>query len=179
MNSPKTPIIKKAELTDVQELVQFHLACWNDSYKGLLESDLLKNLNKIITVDRYNSLLSKKHNIYILCLEHKIIGLISFGNVRDKLEISVKAFEIYAIYIKKSFWNMGFGQQLLNFAEQQITNYYKIKTIIIWTLENNLRSHYFYNKNDYQQTQCRKEFILFEYKHPEIMFIKKMTPPKR
>lgn len=174
MNKEPIPIIKKANIADAYSLSQLVIVCWKEAYTDILNYDSLRNLDKTITADRYKKNLAHEHNIYILWLENQMIGFISFGPARDNYLDCCKSSEIYAIYVRQSFWKMGFGKKLLDFAEQQITYQYKSKSIIIWSLENNLRSHTFYTKNNYVLTNRCKEFDLFEYKYPEVMFLKQM-----
>ena len=56
-----------------------------------------------------------------------------------------------SIYLASDTQGRGYGKQILNFIDQQITDNLDIKTVIAYVYENNLPSQKLFQKCGYQQ----------------------------
>lgn len=121
---------------------------WKSVYAGYVNKELLsdtgclqrkKELEKDFITGRLMEYVYEKNG--------QAVALLSMGNAADQDKAG--AFEIWRIYIHKSFQGQGIGAELLGFAEQYaLENGYS--EIVIWAFKNNTRAVSFYQKHGYE-----------------------------
>ena len=79
-------------------------------------------------------------NTLIALDDAKVVGFVSYGDFRD---LDKRESEIIALYVLKSYYGKGVGQQLMQAAFAVLDGY---QEIILWFLEDNKRAIAFYEK---------------------------------
>ena len=105
-----------------------------------------------ITVDSRQEWLNHFNDrfpIWIVISDSTIIGWCSLGQFYPHQAYQFSA-EI-SIYLASDTQERGYGKQILNFIDQQITDNLDIKTVIAYVYENNLPSQKLFQKCGYQQ----------------------------
>jgi len=145
-------MIRKAEITDLQEIKSLTEACaeamiqkgiyqWNEHYPSLekLKKDILKE------------------ELYVLEKENKILGIIVITPVKDEEYIPIDWLSktenniyIHRLATHPDHWGQGFAQKLMDFAEDMAkqNNYESVR---LDTFSQNSRNQQFYEARGYQR----------------------------
>lgn len=92
-------------------------------------------------------LFDKESTTLSLC-DDQPVALLSVGDTVDKDKTG--AFELWRIYILRTYQNRGIGSLLLNFTEKEaIASGYK--EVVIWAFKKNVHAISFYEKHGYKQ----------------------------
>lgn len=127
--------IRRAVLTDAANIANVHVKSWQQSYKGLIDSDYLSNMSIDERTERWKKwLLQKSHIVLVLEDEERnLCGFISGGPIRSHHPYEC---EVYAFYLLKHVQQKGFGTKMLRrFAAECAAN--EMKSMIVWVLKDN------------------------------------------
>lgn len=108
--------IRKKVLNDCEATSYVVTKAWNETYKGIVNDKFLKELlDKLIEtkqreIDNFNDFKEK----YVLEVDNKVVGFITFGPARLKEYSSYG--EVYAFYILQEYQGQGHGRKMLEKA---------------------------------------------------------------
>lgn len=138
-------IIRPIEKGDLNEVARIKVEAWNDSYKGIVDDEYLKNMNYKRTADKWLNNFDNE-NFIVAVYEDKIVGFCRYGERIDELErFTEYDGEIYAIYIDKNFKRKGIGKEMVEYASNELKKQGKAKALI-WCLKDNINARKFYEK---------------------------------
>jgi ribosomal protein S18 acetylase RimI-like enzyme len=122
---------EKAELTDVEELINIRNSCFYEDYIRYGECPGY-NLSK----EKMTEIILTRKLYNVIC-DNKIVGSISVKDIKEE------AYYIGCLCVIPEYENKGIGQATLKFIESEFPS------VKVWTLEtpaDKLRNHYFYKK---------------------------------
>lgn len=147
--------IENQILPDAKEIAHIKLSCWKKSYKDIINSTFLDNLNFETTFEFRKDLINQKRGIHLVAsIDKKIVGFSDAGMFffKDKQILSEEQKlnrkelgEIYAIYIDPKYQNKGIGEALFLETKNKLLKY-ELTPFLIWTLKDNRRARVFYEK---------------------------------
>ncbi len=138
--------LRLATIKDATWIAKVVMSSWQETYKGIINSEYLKNLSLKDSTARWKNNLSKreKTNFTFVCENEKneIVGFIDWWIAREN--ILNFHWEIYAIYILKNYQKHSLGHKLLKeFCLKLLEK--NIKNMYVCVLKEN-NSKYFYKK---------------------------------
>ena len=115
-------IIRKAIISDVDEIIDVSNKTWITTYKGLLSDKFLNN--KINMMDEEKRRLEKsiqvKNNYYVVVVDNRVVGFVSYSKSRnEKYENYGK---INALYVLKEYQGLGIGKALFIKGIEELSN---------------------------------------------------------
>lgn len=154
--------IRKAELKDVDFLLELHTLSWEKAYYNLFSKDFIKNLRNENNLNRKKRNFQNdiQHNkfieIYLLELKSRIVGFIILAYPEND---TIKYGEIKALYTLPTLTNQGIGKTLLKYSID-IFREKKCENIILWVFKENVIARRFYEKNFFYETNEREFFFI-------------------
>lgn len=136
-------IIRKVKYEDIEQIVDINIEAWKKAYKGIIDDDILENLNRNEKIKKW-----KKHynigNVIVAERNGKILG---YCRYEDNAQYDNKDIdsEIIALYIDYNNRGNGIGRKLVEHVINDLKNKNKTK-MIIWCLEKNNNARIFYEK---------------------------------
>ncbi|MCM3731376.1 GNAT family N-acetyltransferase [Fictibacillus nanhaiensis] len=128
--------IRPAVKEDAANIAEVQVRSWQESYKGIVDSDYLLNMSIPERIKRWEDWLSKGPSYLVYVLENEqsnICGFISGGAIRSKHPYDS---EIYAFYLIKEIQQRGYGTKLFKCFSQQLVNEGN-NSMIVWVLKEN------------------------------------------
>ena len=122
---------------EAEALARCQLACWRETYTGLVDpvrlEDLLSRLDERVV--RWREILADPSRHRVASDEGTLVGFASAGPPLD--DDATTSLQLYALYVRRSHWDTGLGRRLLtaSIADAPAT---------LWVLENNDRARRFY-----------------------------------
>lgn len=143
-------IIEKAELVDVEQIAKAHVIGWQESYRDIINSDYLDNLDINKKKEQWTEWLQKETCKILVARteQNNVIGFCSFGSLRTPPPgmspiRPLYSSEIYALYVLPEHWRNGIGSKLLRSAVIDLQKN-KQNSLCLWVLEKNDRANKFY-----------------------------------
>jgi len=143
--------IRPATQDDIPDLARIHLASKLEAESGIVDAGFLNAK----TVEQYEKKWIKFYadedsSKALIFHDDEAVGFVSYGSLRTAPAGMSKirplySSEIYAIYIKPSFFSQGLGQKLLQYAVAKLIEQ-KHKSLCLWALDKNKRACGFYEK---------------------------------
>lgn len=134
-------IIRKMEIEDIKQVVDINIACWKRVYKGIIDDNYLKSIDREgrikRNIERFNN-----SNYIVVEDEGEIIGFCRYGECRDDEEYDS---EIIALYVNPNMLKQGIGKLMFEYVVNEFKSQGK-KKMIIWCLKENYNSRKFYEK---------------------------------
>jgi GNAT superfamily N-acetyltransferase len=164
------PVIRRAEVADAAAGAWCHLLCWREAYAGIVAPALLLERTSDLErrTERWAAALSEGAVRWIALnpdqlapVEDQVIGFSAPGSARDYDAPS--PLELYAIYVRQSWWRSGVGTRLLEVAIGK-------EAASLWVLEDNLRAQAFYRRHGFVADGSRVDEPFFGV--PEIRMVR-------
>ena len=153
-------IIRKVLSEEAYDYALNHIACWQDAYKGIIPDDYLENMPAQLEkrVEWNRQTLNDPGDCEYLCATYddKMIGRLVYSKCRDEDKAETNTGEIHAIYLQASYWNKGYGKQMMDFAINGLRNA-EYQEAIVWVLDDNNRARLFYEKYGFVLDGTSKE----------------------
>jgi GNAT superfamily N-acetyltransferase len=133
--------IRKAVLSDAQNIAIVHVDSWRTTYKGIVSDEFLTNLSYEERKRLWENVIPNGNVFIAENEEGQIVGFSSGGKERTGKYKKYDG-ELYAIYILKEYQGKGLGKKLI----QPIINDLKksnINSMLVWVIEDN-SARYFY-----------------------------------
>lgn len=141
----KNVIIRKILESDIPEIADIEVSGWNNAYKGIIDDNFLKSMNKDIQAKRL--LKSYKNTEFIVALlEDEVVGFCKYVD-SNKFTITNSKVdcELLALYVKPDLKFTGIGSKLFSYVVTDLKRKKK-KKMILWCLKNNFSAIKFYEK---------------------------------
>ncbi len=139
--------IRKAEISDIEQIAKVHIACWRTTYKGIMSEEFLGNLSIERSKKNWENTFSNLPESITLVAENeenKIVGFCCGGRNRDKENCPQFEGELMGIYILEGYQRIGIGTELTKvFIQELLTK--NILNMVVWVLKDN-NSKFFYEK---------------------------------
>lgn len=140
--------IRSAALCDASAIALLHNCSWSSAYKGLVPDEVLGSRKIDASICNWQSTISR-HPENVALAENGDDGLLGFccsGPVVDTVRNANFDFEIYGLHVNPSCYRQGVGTALLAHSFKRMKKL-GLASAIVWTLQENLRSRQFYEKN--------------------------------
>ena len=135
--------ICRAIPADAEALTHLHLDCWDDAYAGLIPQEILdeRRAGLDARVERWRGILEEHDRTLLAVAAEGLIGFAGAGPGRDaELDIEL---ELYALYVRASWWGTGVGFALF---EEAVGD----KAAYLWVLAGNARGIRFYERQGFR-----------------------------
>jgi len=143
--------IRHASVADVAELAQVHVACWHESYDGLVPAATLA----AFTVERgkavWGRILAEPAAFnaavtYVVEIDHRLVGFGSCCAQRSP-ELATRGFagEVSSIYLLRAVQGRGQGASLLHALAADLLGR-GFAAASLWVLRDNARARGFYER---------------------------------
>lgn len=105
-------MIRPATQKDARALATIHVACWDETYRGLLPADYIAQYDLTKRLATWTTILSKENRVAVYEVDGQVVGFVDGGKIRD--EVPNYKGEIYALYLLKKYQGLGIGKALFN-----------------------------------------------------------------
>ena len=137
--------IQPATPEDCRLVAELHVESWRHAYRGILPEQYLASLSVVEREAMWLRIVERQPSQLLLARNaNELVGFVAFGASRDKGTSSNQA-EIWAIYVKPTFWSTGAGRLLWLSALQYILAE-GYKSIGLWVINGNDRAIRFYER---------------------------------
>jgi RimJ/RimL family protein N-acetyltransferase len=135
--------IRRAEPADAEALAHLHLDVWDDAYTGLMPQGILDDRRERADerVARWRDILAQPSATWVAEDVEGLIGFAGTGPARDNDVEDL--LELYALYVRASYWDAGVGYALF---EQTVGD----RAAYLWVLANNERAIAFYERQGFR-----------------------------
>ena len=141
MALPHGVLLRTATLHDAADAARMHRECWREAYASLVDGDLLaaRLENAATWEDAWREHVVHGPPRTLAVADGEVLGFAVAGPNRDE---GPQFEELYALYVRSSWWGSGIGQALLDdvLAHRPAT---------LWVLEDNARARAFYARNGF------------------------------
>ncbi|HLV49698.1 MAG TPA: GNAT family N-acetyltransferase [Erysipelothrix sp.] len=137
------------------EIAKVYIDSFKNTYKGFVSEDRLN----LMTQDNWFENIHDYRDFFVLIDQDAIIGMAS---IMDD--------EIERIYLRYDYLDQGYGNLLLNAMVIELTER-GYDEICLWDLKENQRATYFYQKNDFVETDQTRNFLYDKDNLKEVKFV--------
>ncbi len=159
---------------DAPQLAALHIASWQAAYRGIIDDDILDNMDVSEREKRWRKNLEEGgfelENVVCIGDDNQVIGFASYGEERDPDPGISGRGELWAIYVHPDFWGKGAGQKLWSHFDEH-RNWYP-KGTAVWVLSENDLAIKFYERIGFKKDGATKDFVYHGKSFPELrMFL--------
>jgi len=161
-------LIRKATSEDSLALGHVYCNSWKKGYKNIIPQlflDSLTSENCAPKPERINC-----NNNYIAEENGSVIGLVNFGEARDKDAGNMG--ELRSIYVIPEFWGKGVSRELFQAAVSELEKS-GYSGFYLWVLKENGRARGFYEKMKMMCSGCERVITIGGKELVESKYIKK------
>ena len=135
-------LIRTAKYEDIEKIVDINIKDWKKVYKGIIDDNILNNLNKHEKIEKCR----KNYNEGNVIVAEKNGTILGYCKYDDNVvyENNIDS-EIIALYVDCDNFGNGIGKELLEYVKKELKSKNKTK-MIIWCLEENKNARKFYEK---------------------------------
>jgi len=149
MTAASALAIREAALSDAGAMGRVHVACWRETYAGLLPATALATLSASDRAAMWERILTSPElptKVFVCEADREIMALAACGVQRDAA-LSDKGFgsEVSAIYVLKSQQRRGIGKALMRTMASSLTGL-GCAGMSLWVLRDNVGARRFYEK---------------------------------
>jgi GNAT superfamily N-acetyltransferase len=150
--------IRRAELSDVDEIGELHAFCWVELYAGVLPDTVLNQLSPATMSGLWRKFVSRggEYAQWVAVADGEVVGFVGIGPGRDPGYELAK--ELYFIYVAPNHRRTGVGRDLVKQADADY----------LWIWDANRESQKFYRKLKYFPDSVARNGSLFGSHLPEI-----------
>ena len=142
--------LRQAVPDDSEAVAALHVACWRETYRGLLPDALIDGMNVSDRTVQWQRALERRADVQVIVAEDAsgaLAGFASGGPARDAALGAAQ--EIYAIYLRRAAQRRGLGRDLLravaaNLAARTLTP--DRLSFGLWVLRDNAPARAFYER---------------------------------
>ena len=163
--------IERATLSDCRAVAEVQVESWQHGYKDILPADYLASLSVEEREAMWRRVVEgEPSHLAIARSAGQVVGFVGFGPSRDEGAPGDCA-EIWAIYVKPSFWSAGAGRLLWLAALQQVIAE-GYKTVSLWVITRNERAIKFYLQAGFEaEPGSTKQFMLGGASLQEVRYL--------
>nr|WP_294694723.1 GNAT family N-acetyltransferase [uncultured Friedmanniella sp.] len=154
--------VRLALVADADALARCHLACWQETYAGLVDAQRLAQAVAAVgeRAERWRQILTDSPGTLLAVAAGQPVGFGAAGPQRDP-DLRV-ALELYALYVRRSHQRSGIGHRLLEAVVGDAD-------CSLWVLAINARARTFYAQHGFVADGTRKVDDFFG---PEIRMLR-------
>ncbi len=143
MPLPDGVTIRRGVPDDAEALGHLHLDVWDDAYTGLMPQGILDDRREEADerVERWRDILGQEKPTWVGADAEGLIGFSGVGPARDN-DIDTEL-ELYALYVRASYYGTGVGFALF---EQAVGD----RACYLWVLAGNDRAIGFYERQGFR-----------------------------
>jgi len=147
---PDGVLLRPATLDDAPAAARMHLECWREAYSPYVDAELLEARlsNPDPWEETWRGHVEHGPPRTLALFGDEPIGFATAGPNRDA---DAPERELYALYLRESWWGSGVGQALLDDVLDD-------RACTLWVLEDNSRAIAFYERNGFVATGEREFF---------------------
>ncbi len=144
------PQLRAATPDDSQTIAALHVACWAETYRGLLPDALIDSMTVADRSVQWQRALERRADVQVIVAEAvdgALLGFASGGPTRGTQLGTVQ--EVYAIYLRAAAQRQGLGRALL----QSLAAHLALKSMMsdrlslgLWVLGANAQARAFYER---------------------------------
>jgi ribosomal protein S18 acetylase RimI-like enzyme len=161
-------IVQRATVSDCRDVATIHVESWQHAYKDVMPAPFLASLSVGEREAMWRQLVERNtEHLLIARVNKQIIGFVAFDACQDESRRSgdtanksapPRSAELWAIYVKPSYWSSGVGRALWLSALQQLRQE-NFLTVSLWVLSENHRAIAFYKRAGFNsQRGFHKQF---------------------
>ena len=141
-------LIRIATPVDVPHIAKIHVASWRDAYRGVIPDAVINARTVEGAVEMWSASLEKyPANLTVAQTpDGQIAGFSCAGPVTDHERSGPYEFEVYALHIRPDMRRNGVGAALLRHAMARARDELRLRSLIVWTLEELHLSRRFYER---------------------------------
>jgi ribosomal protein S18 acetylase RimI-like enzyme len=132
--------IRAATEHEAAAISHVHVQSWRTTYAGIVPEEYLATLNEAERVLLWREWLTRDIAVYIADLDGEIVGFISGGAIRERVQTYDA--ELYAIYLLEKAQRQGIGRALLKELAESLSGQ-GFTSMIVWVLEKNPSRHFY------------------------------------
>ena len=172
--------IRPATISDCSRIAAVHVACWQETYRGILPNAVLDALSVPARTERWREILAANPDSLVLIAEagDEILGFANGGPRRA--EQLNQAAEVYAIYVRRYAQRKGIGRRLMALLARDF-ELRGWRSLCLWVARDNHPARQFYEQLGgecvAERVQQRKEYALAEvaYAWSDVSVLKPPT----
>lgn len=161
-------LIRTIKYEDIGQIVDINIKDWKKEYKGIIDDEILNNLNKQEKIKKWRKNYNKG-NVIVAEKNGTILGYCRYDDsaVYENTDIDS---EIIALYVDCDKLGNGIGRKLVEYVKDDLKNKNKTK-MVIWCLEKNLNARKFYEKVGGNLISDQKYFEKEGKKYKEVGYV--------
>lgn len=151
----KSPIIRRATLSDIASIARVHVDSWCETYKNIIPQSYLESLKYVDRAQMWAKHIPRKDKkagtFVVTGSDGDVVGFCDFGPAREH-EHGIGG-EIYALYLIERYQKQGLGKALF---EATINSFVKFghRSFYLWVLaDNKTRDFYLHMGGEYLKSQ--------------------------
>ncbi|MDE1150916.1 MAG: GNAT family N-acetyltransferase [Micavibrio sp.] len=136
-------LIRPATAQDAAKIAAVHVACWRESYGGIVTQDYLDNMSMEARFERWAKYLGAAtpgSATFVLEVAGNILGFCDVGPARED-DFGVKG-ELYALYLLQQAQGAGWGRKLFNEGQKSLKSM-GMQNMYAWVLAENKTRHFY------------------------------------
>lgn len=137
--------LREATPADAAAIGALHVACWHETYSGILPAPMLPGLSVEMRTDMWRAILEDSDAfggavVFVAVQEDRIVGFGSCGAQRDPALIEAGFDgEIGALYVLQAYQAQGIGRALMRALANR-----GHQAVSLWVLRDNVSARGFY-----------------------------------
>lgn len=144
------PRLRRAGPDDSETIAALHVACWAETYRGLLPDALIDSMSMPGRTIQWQRALERRADVQVIVAEDAAGGLLGFasGGPARGGELGA-ALEVYAIYVLRRAQRQGLGRALLQSLAAHLTLTALPSATLdlgLWVLRDNAPARAFYER---------------------------------
>ena len=153
--------VRAARPEDASAIADVHVEAWREAYDGIMDPAFLDGLRHVDRLKLWTRVLGETETergcVHVaeqvpeeVAEEYRVVGFANAGPSRDS-----DGDEVYAIYLRKRVWGLGFGRALLAACLAHLRRE-QPRSVQLWVLEANANARGFYEAAGFADDGGRK-----------------------
>lgn len=161
-------LIRTIKYEDIEQIVDINIKAWKKEYKGIIDDEILNNLNRQEKIKKWKKSYNKG-NVIVAEESGTILGYCRYDDSTVYKNTDIDS-EIIAIYVDCDKLGNGIGRKLVEYVKNDLKNKNKAK-MVIWCLEKNQNARKFYEKIGGNLISDEKYFEKEGEKYKEVGYV--------
>ncbi len=145
--------VRAARPSDASAIADVHVEAWRETYDGIMDPAFLDGLRHADRLKLWTRVLGETEAERGCVQVAEVDGVVGFANAGPSRESDGD--EVYAIYLRKRVWGLGFGRALLAACLAHLRRE-QPRPIHLWVLEANANARGFYEAAGFADDGGRK-----------------------
>jgi ribosomal protein S18 acetylase RimI-like enzyme len=157
MQSELTYAIAPAGPADAAALARVHVACWQETYAGILPGGYLDRMSVPLHEHRWKQRLMGEREATLAAEGHKgLVGYVSAERSRGRRTVGEA--EITTLYVLKRAQGAGLGRALFEGAARVMAAR-GATSLVVWVLRDNVKARAFYERLGGRRDDVGEEYV--------------------